>query len=102
MEHLIRTIVRDAARLAVDADTLNDESDLYEAGMTSQASVNVMLALEEEFDVEFPDNMLRRSVFSSFANIRDALTQLTHNRAAEDGLTRNHGKAGADKWAELV
>ena len=45
--------------------------------MTSQASVNVMLALEAAFDIEFPDHMLKRSVFASVAAIRDAVEQLT-------------------------
>lgn len=47
--------------------------DLYQAGMTSQASVNVMLALEGEFDIEFPDELLKRSVFGSVDAIRDAV-----------------------------
>ena len=41
--------------------------------MTSHASVNLMLALEEAFDVEFPDAMLKRSVFESVASITAAL-----------------------------
>jgi acyl carrier protein len=35
-----------------------------------------MLALEDTFDVEFPDAMLRKSTFESIAAIRDALTEL--------------------------
>ena len=41
--------------------------------MTSHASVNLMLALEAAFDVEFPDAMLKRSVFQSVASITEAL-----------------------------
>lgn len=44
--------------------------------MTSHASVNVMLALEDAFDIEFPDAMLKRSVFESVASIEAALTTL--------------------------
>lgn len=44
--------------------------------MTSQASVNLMLGLEDAFDVEFPDRMLTRSVFESIASIRAALEEL--------------------------
>jgi len=44
--------------------------------MTSHASVNVMLALEEAFDVEFPESMLRKSTFESVAAIRTALDGL--------------------------
>lgn len=69
-------IIKDHARLSVDAATLEPNSDLYQAGMTSHASVNLMLALEDHFDVEFPDSMLTRSVFESIANIEAALTEL--------------------------
>jgi acyl carrier protein len=44
--------------------------------MSSHASVNVMLALEDTFDVEFPDSMLRRSVFESISAICAAVTEL--------------------------
>jgi acyl carrier protein len=44
--------------------------------MTSHASVNVMLALEGEFDVEFPDEMLNRSAFSSIQAICQAVAAI--------------------------
>ena len=72
----IRRILKDHGRLSKDAESLGAEADLYEAGMTSHASVNVMLALEGEFEIEFPDNMLKRSVFESIAAINAAITEL--------------------------
>ena len=72
----VREIVQEHGRLAVDLATLPDEASLYEAGMTSHASVNVMLALEDAFDVEFPDEMLKRSVFESVSSITAALRGL--------------------------
>ena len=54
-----------------------DDTDLYEAGLTSHASVNVMLALEDAFDVEFPERMLRKATFASVAAIRAAVRELT-------------------------
>jgi acyl carrier protein len=73
----IRAILAEHGRLSQDASRLSDDADLYQAGMTSHASVNVMLALEGEFDVEFPDHMLKRSVFDSVASIQAALEELT-------------------------
>lgn len=72
----IRRVLRDHGRLTVDADTLATDADLYHYGMTSHASVNVMLALEGEFDVEFPDHMLKRNVFRSIGSIERALREL--------------------------
>lgn len=72
----IRGVIRKHGRLPVDVSTLDDETDLFQAGMTSHASVNVMLGLETEFDIEFPDAMLKRSVFESVAAIAAALGEL--------------------------
>lgn len=72
----IRRILRENGRLSVDVESLSDGADLYQAGMTSHASVNVMLALEDAFDVEFPDSMLKRSVFESVDSISSALREL--------------------------
>ena len=76
MTETIRRIVADEGRLAVDISTLADDANLYDAGLTSHASVNLMLALEDTFDIEFPDEMLKRSVFESVASISSALAQL--------------------------
>ncbi len=77
----IRTVLKEHARLAVDVSTLADESDLYVAGMTSHASVNLMLALEEAFEIEFPERMLRRRAFENIAAIRVAILELTGKTA---------------------
>jgi acyl carrier protein len=55
---------------------MSDQADLYAAGLTSHASVNVMLALEDAFDFEFPEKLLRKSTFASISAIRDALAEL--------------------------
>jgi acyl carrier protein len=76
----IRAIISNHARLASNIDTVSDDADLYQAGMTSHASVNVMLALEGELDIEFPDRMLRRGVFESISAIQAAVEELTAGR----------------------
>ena len=76
----IRNVLRDHGRLSTGVEQLTDDTDLYQAGMTSHASVNVMLGLEGAFEIEFPDAMLRRSVFGSIGAIRAAVEQLTNVR----------------------
>jgi acyl carrier protein len=71
----IRSVLAEHGGLSANALARND-GDLYDAGMTSHAAVNVMLALESEFHVEFPDEMLKRSVFASIASIRGALVTI--------------------------
>jgi acyl carrier protein len=72
----IRRVLRDHARLPVGVDSIDDRADLFQAGMSSHASVNVMLALEDAFDIEFPDQMLKRSVFESVSGIANAVGEL--------------------------
>jgi len=72
----IRKILKDHGRLDIDAASLKVDDDLYDAGMTSHASVNVMLAIESEFDIEFPDQMLSRGVFESIQSISSAVSSL--------------------------
>jgi acyl carrier protein len=76
MEEEIRQIMEEHGRLPVPMADLDNNADLYEAGMTSHASVNVMLALEDGFDFEFPESMLRKSTFESVSAIEAALTSL--------------------------
>ncbi|MBV9818579.1 MAG: acyl carrier protein [Solirubrobacterales bacterium] len=78
----IREVLRAHARLPVDVDTLPDDADLFRAGMSSHASVNVMLALEDAFDVEFPDEMLTRGAFESVEAIAAAIGELVESPAA--------------------
>lgn len=76
IENRVRTVLAAHGRLSKDAQTLTVDEDLQQAGMTSHANVNVMLGLEGEFDVEFPDHMLSRTVFTSISSIAAAIHQL--------------------------
>ena len=63
-------------RLAVPVATLDDHADLFAAGLDSLAIVNVLMQLEERFDIELPDEMLQRKSFSSIATIDSVVTRL--------------------------
>lgn len=81
-QEAIRQVLSEHARLPVDVATLADADDLFLAGMTSHASVNVMLALEDAFDVEFPEPMLTKATFESISAISSALAELTGSGVA--------------------
>ncbi|MCF3640455.1 acyl carrier protein [Rhizobium sp. TRM95111] len=69
MREKIRDLLAKHGGLPVAVDQIADEADLYAAGMSSFASVQIMLAIEEAFDIEFPDNLLNRKSFQSIAAI---------------------------------
>jgi len=79
---MIRDVIREGGALPVDIATLADTDDLYSAGLTSHATVNLMLGLEEKFDIEFPDRLLRRRTFESIAAIAGAITELLDEKVA--------------------
>ena len=72
----IREVLSSHGQMPVDVSVLSLTADLYQQGLTSHASVNVMLALEDAFEVEFPDALLRKSTFESIAAIAAALETL--------------------------
>jgi acyl carrier protein len=73
---LIRQVLAESAGLSVDIASLADRADLFSAGMSSHATVNVMVALEDAFGVVFPDAMLERSVFETIETIASAIAAL--------------------------
>jgi acyl carrier protein len=77
MDETIRQVLAEYGRLAVDVGSIDENADLFGAGMTSHASVNVMLALEDAFDIEFSERMLKKSTFESIAAIRAGVLEMT-------------------------
>ena len=76
MQAEIRRILDQHGALSTPAAALGEDEDLYAAGLKSFASVQLMLALEEAFDVEFPEHLLNRRTFSSIRAIETALGQI--------------------------
>ncbi|MFI7131032.1 phosphopantetheine-binding protein [Nonomuraea sp. NPDC050153] len=48
---------------------------LWENGMTSLSSVRLLLLVEEEFDVELPDEALTRTTFESVGSLAAVVRQ---------------------------
>ena len=76
MNAKIRALIGEFGRLSIDVAALKDDADLYTAGLTSFASVQLMLGIEEAFDIEFPERMLNRRSFASIAAIESAVREL--------------------------
>ena len=86
MEHdvalRIRQHLTQHGHLPVPVAGIDDHADLFAAGLKSFAAVQVMLALEGAFDIEFPERMLVRRTFSSIAAMRDSVAELIAQKAA--------------------
>ena len=80
MNNTVRSLLKKHAGLPVNVDELADGADLYAAGLSSFASVQLMLALEESFDIEFPDSLLNRKSFQSIDAIERSLSSILDGR----------------------
>jgi acyl carrier protein len=77
----LRRILSESARLDVPVDQIEDATDLYEHGLSSLATVQIMLAVEDAFDIEIPDAMLTRRLFQSIDSLAAAVLELAANKA---------------------
>ena len=80
MNTTIRDLIAKFGKLLVAVDQIADDADLYAAGLTSFASVQLMLGIEEAFDIEFPDNLLNRKSFASISAIEKTVDQIKDSR----------------------
>ena len=78
----IRSVLAECGWLAVAYGTLDGHDPAAAAGLTSHGCVGLMLGLEEQFDVEFPEKLLNRRTFESIAAIRDAVRGLVNGGEA--------------------
>jgi acyl carrier protein len=76
----VREILSQHGRLAVSVTELANDGDLYQAGLTSLATVGLMLALEDHFGIEFPDSALSRKTFASINSIAEVVGELAANK----------------------
>lgn len=76
LEEQIKEIVLQHARLGCPPEKITPDADLYALGLTSLTTVNLMLALEDRFDVEFPNNMLSRRTFESVRTLAESIASL--------------------------
>jgi acyl carrier protein len=72
-------IVRQILSKRSIAPQVLDDDDLSEIGMSSLDMVNLMLAVEEEFDIKIPDRDMTPANFRCVARIDTLVTSLLAN-----------------------
>ena len=75
IEERVKDIV--VEQLGLERDKVSLESKFADdLGADSLDTVELVMALEEEFDIEIPDNLLGRKTFQSIQFIADVVNQL--------------------------
>ncbi len=72
----IRALVIDQAHFTLGSDSISDTTDLKDAGLTSVTRMNVILAIEEHYNIRFPDEMLTLDNFRSIRSISNTVKSL--------------------------
>jgi acyl carrier protein len=81
----IRSVLRALDVLRVDAYDLADGDDLYDAGLRSLGAVRLLVALEGEFGVEFPESALHGGAFTTIERIGETLGAVAAGGGARAG-----------------
>lgn len=81
----VQEIVDRQLKLAEHGHELRPDDDLWALGMSSLNTVGLMLAIEDTFDFEFPDELLSESTFSSVNTISTAVER---SQEADHGKSR--------------
>lgn len=82
IEEQIRDILRSQGKMTVASSAIGPADDLYALGLSSLATVNVMLEIEARFDVAFPDDALNRATFQTLGALAGLVRRLRSEAAA--------------------
>ncbi len=80
IEHRIKQVIICTLSLEVDAEEIDDEDALFGGGLglNSIATIEIIMGIEEEFDIEVPDEDLRVELFDSVQTMADYVRSLLH------------------------
>ncbi|KKD39701.1 hypothetical protein WN50_01825 [Limnoraphis robusta CS-951] len=57
-------------------DQIDDEADLNSLGLDSMSATNLMIDLEDEFNITFPDDLLTPETFRTVQTLNSAIQTL--------------------------
>jgi len=76
MKKNLRRILTQWGDLEVPVTALDDTADLYAAGLSSMATVQLLMAIESEFEIEIPDRLLTRALFQNIDSLAKVIAEL--------------------------
>lgn len=82
MKAKIRALLERLGEFPAGPEALRDDANLHAAGLSSYGTVELMVAIEEKFGVEFPDTLLTRVTFGSINSVSAAVESLLGQDAA--------------------
>lgn len=72
----LRDLIVESIDEIKDTNAVTSGTRLADMGMDSVSGLDLLLAMEEEFDVKFPEDLLTNEVFESHSSLETALKSL--------------------------
>lgn len=69
----MRELIVDNSSLEA-GDVVDESADLFAAGLSSLDCVRILLAIEDEFDIELAEDIINRELFSTVAKLSAAVS----------------------------
>ncbi|MCX4745037.1 acyl carrier protein [Kitasatospora sp. NBC_01287] len=82
MTEEIRKVITVIPKLQDIVPGVAADTDLWDAGMDSMTSVQMMMLLEDHFGVELPERALTRETFASIRSLEAVLVELLNEKKA--------------------
>lgn len=82
LKEKIRSCLVEHLRMVNDPQEIPVDADLSTLGLTSMAATNLLIDLEDEFDIQFPDSMLTPEVFHAVNSLEEAVASLLDERVS--------------------
>lgn len=89
VEDRIKRVIVRSLSLDIRPEEIGDEEQLFEGSLSldSEATIQIIVGLEEEFDIEFEDEDLRPELFDSVRamarHVRSALSSVPSGKRGE-------------------
>ncbi len=71
----IRDLIVDNSSLSA-SDVSDASADLFAAGLSSLDCVRILLAVEDELELELPEELINRELFTTVANLAAAVKEI--------------------------
>jgi acyl carrier protein len=81
MKQKLRAILSQWGDLALPVEQLADDADLYAAGLSSLATVQLLMAIEEAFDIEMPVELLTGELFQNIDTLYSTVAAVCEQHA---------------------
>lgn len=81
---IVNANLKEENEKSVGIDVIQEDCDLSQIGMDSITFIHVIVALEEEFNIEIPDEKLLISEMNTVSKIEDVISDVLNTKYSKE------------------